>query len=104
MDMRKSVNAATVSAMVAAVAEQLRAERAASGLTIDALAKRAGLGRNTIMRFESGERSPNVEQLSAITDALGLTLTTLLVRAQDRVDAASASSQRRRRTGGVSGA
>ena len=93
------MNAATVSTMVTAVAEQLRAERAAVGLTIDALAKRAGLGRNTIMRFESGERTPDVAQLDAITGALGLSITTLMLRAQDRVDA-TRETERGRRAGG----
>lgn len=68
-----------------AVAATLRAERAAVQMTQQELARRSGLGYQTVMRLEKGERSPNVAQLSALCSVLGLTMAELVERAEQRM-------------------
>lgn len=48
--------------------------RRASGLSQNALAKKAGIGQSTVREIELGTKSPNVITLEKICDALGLTL------------------------------
>lgn len=69
-----------------AVADTIRAERAAAQLTQAELAARAGIPRITYIRYESGERKPNVAQVAAIAEALGMRTSTFLARVQARVD------------------
>lgn len=69
----------------AAVTRTFKAERAASGMTINELAARSGLSRSTIARFESGSRAMNTDQLAAICAALGLRMSEFLRRAEERV-------------------
>lgn len=48
--------------------------RAALGLTIDKLAKRAGLGRTTVIEVVSGKRpNPHNRTVHRIAEALGMT-------------------------------
>lgn len=69
-----------------AVADTIRAERAAAQLTQAELAARAGMPRITYIRYETGERKPNVAQVAAIAEALRMMPSTFLARAQARVD------------------
>lgn len=69
-----------------AVAETIRAERAAAQFTQAELASRAGIPRITYIRYETGERKPNVAQVAAIAQALGMLASTFLARVQTRVD------------------
>ena len=73
-----------VAAMHRATADQLRAERAAAHLTIEAAARASGLSRSTIMRLESGERPANVDQIAALGSAYGLGTHEILTRAYER--------------------
>lgn len=68
-----------------AVAATLRAERAAASMTQAELAKRAGLGYQTVIRLEKGTRSPTVEQLARLCSALGLSMSELVERAERRL-------------------
>ena len=68
----------------AAIAATLRAERAAAGLSQVELSKRSGLGYQTVMRLEKGERSPSIAQLVAICSVLGLSMSQLVERAEER--------------------
>lgn len=68
-----------------AVAAALRAERAAAQLTQHELAQRSGLGYQTVMRLEKGERSPNVSQLAALCAVFGLSMSELVERAEERL-------------------
>lgn len=68
-----------------AVAETIRAERAAARLSQAELAERAGIPRITYIRYETGERKPNVVQVAQIADALGMRLSSFLQRVEDRV-------------------
>lgn len=71
-----------------ATRDQLRAERAASHMTVDAVAAASGMNRKTVMRLESGERTPDVLQLAALCQVYGLTLTEFMARMQQRLDQA----------------
>ncbi|MFI5781120.1 helix-turn-helix domain-containing protein [Nocardia sp. NPDC051570] len=55
-----------------AVGSELRAARARRGLTRPQLAAASGLAVSTIQRFEGGERSPDMLQLHALCNALGI--------------------------------
>lgn len=54
-----------------ALGEKLRKLRKAQGLTQGELAKKADVGINTIVRYETGKNSPKVEILELITKELG---------------------------------
>lgn len=53
-------------------ARELRAARAGRDWTQSELAKRSGLGLNTIKRFENAEREPRIGQLIALAHVLGV--------------------------------
>lgn len=67
-------------------AEQIRAERAASGLSQRALAEKAGIPEQTYIRYETGKRDVPTAALLAIVDGLGMSLSTFARRLQDRLD------------------
>jgi transcriptional regulator with XRE-family HTH domain len=53
----------------------LRQARQARGLTQGELAARAGTSQEQVSRWESGKRSPTVDQLARLLDVLGYELT-----------------------------
>lgn len=61
------------------VGGRVRRFRESSGLTQEALAKAAGIGRVTLVRLENGEQSPKFKTLNAVAHALGVTAQDLLV-------------------------
>lgn len=67
-----------------AAAQTIRAERAVAKLSQAELADRAGLARSSYIRYEKGERIPNIAQLAAIAQGLGISMTTLVMRIDDR--------------------
>jgi transcriptional regulator with XRE-family HTH domain len=54
------------------VGERLRARRKALGLSAEALATRAGIGRITVAKFETGRQSLTIEAYYALIVALGV--------------------------------
>ena len=58
---------------------RIRELREAAGLTQEALAVRAGVGRVTLVRVERGEQSPRFETLVAVARALGRGVEELVV-------------------------
>lgn len=60
----------TASGINHAVGNELRAARARRDLTRQQLAVLTGLAVSTIQRFENGERSPDMQQLHALCQAL----------------------------------
>jgi transcriptional regulator with XRE-family HTH domain len=83
----------TDSAFDQRIARRVRAERRAAGLTLDDLAGRSGVSRAMISRVERGETSPTAVLLAKLSNALGVTLSTLfrdggaagdVIRAADR--------------------
>lgn len=68
-----------------ALAAELRAERAAQDLTQDDLARMSGIGRQTILRIENGQRAMDTAQMADLCRALGITMTAFVMRAEERV-------------------
>ena len=66
----------TVEAMAAlgrrTIGERVRRYQESAGLTQEALAQAAEIGRSTLVRLENGERSPRFKTLKAVADALGM--------------------------------
>ena len=58
---------------------RIRRFREAAGLTQEALAAAAGIGRVALVRVEKGEQSPRFETLSAVAQALGRGVDELVV-------------------------
>lgn len=67
------------------VGAQLRAERAAAGLTRDELAEAAGVSVSTVRRIEGELRPANMDQIAALCAALGLNVSDFLSRAAQRI-------------------
>lgn len=64
------------------LAARLRAEREARGWSLAALAARSGVSRAMISKVERAEASPTAALLGRLSGAFGLTLSTLLARAE----------------------
>ena len=58
--------------------EKIKELRKRAGLTQQELAKKSNLGISSIQRYESGERSPNVEALEKIAMGLNIDVRDLL--------------------------
>ena len=59
--------------------QRIQRLRNAAGLSQDALAREAGIGRVTLVRLEKGEQTPRYKTLGAIAKALGVEGAELLV-------------------------
>jgi transcriptional regulator with XRE-family HTH domain len=64
---RKEVD---TSSYVGRFAERLKTLRERAGMTVDELAAAIGIAQTTIYYWESGEFTPNVEQIEILADAL----------------------------------
>ena len=64
------------------IAGRIRAEREARDWSLADLAERSGVSRAMISKIERGESSPTAALLGRLSGAFGLTLTTLLSRAE----------------------
>lgn len=61
-----------------AIANNVRAQRAHRGLTLDALAARSGVSRGMLVQVEQGRTNPSVSTLTRIASALGVTVARLV--------------------------
>ena len=68
-----------------ATGRQVRAERAALGMTQAGLAEKLGKEKQTVMRYENGKRDIPIDDLAAMASAFGIDVLELLRRAQQRV-------------------
>ena len=59
--------------------QRIRRLRNDAGLSQDALARAAGIGRVTLLRLEKGDQSPRFKTLDAIASALDISVSELLV-------------------------
>ena len=59
--------------------QRIRQFRESAGLTQEALARTADIGRVTLVRLEKGEQTPRFKTLDAIAKALGIRVPELLV-------------------------
>ncbi|MBB5017261.1 transcriptional regulator with XRE-family HTH domain [Chitinivorax tropicus] len=64
------------------IAQRIRCEREARGWSLSDLAERAGVSKATISKIERGEASPTATVLGRLSGGLGLSLSTLLARAE----------------------
>ncbi|MFC6082075.1 helix-turn-helix domain-containing protein [Sphaerisporangium aureirubrum] len=64
--------------ITAAIANNVRAQRAHRGLTLDALAARSGVSRGMLVQIEQCRTNPSVTTLTRIADALGVTVARLV--------------------------
>ena len=62
------------------IGERIRHFRKSAGLTQEALASAADIGRVTLVRLEGGDQTPRFNTLEAIAEALGVSVAELLVR------------------------
>ncbi|MFI6298053.1 helix-turn-helix domain-containing protein [Nonomuraea sp. NPDC050790] len=62
----------------AAIANNVRAQRAHRGLTLDALAARSGVSRGMLVQVEQARTNPSVSTLTRIASALGVTVARLV--------------------------
>ena len=60
------------------IGEQVRAWRAARGLSQRALAEKAGVGAVLVARLELGQTDPRLSTLAKLAEGLGLTVPELL--------------------------
>ena len=74
-------------ALAAALAGELRAERARLNLTFDELSSLSGIPRRTLVRYLNGERTRSIPlpALRALAHALGLRTSAILERAERAV-------------------
>lgn len=70
--------------MAEAVSETIRAERAARRLSQAELARKAGIPRATYVRYETGERTPNMAVGFRIAQAMGIPLDVFSRRIEER--------------------
>ena len=70
--------------MKSGFSEYLSRFRALRGYTQSELAKMLGISRSTYANYESGKRSPDLETLEHISDALDCSMDALFGRAEDR--------------------
>jgi transcriptional regulator with XRE-family HTH domain len=66
-------------------ADQVCAERAAARMTQEQLWTKAGLGRSTYLRIESGEHILDAAELALICGALGISLSEFFHRVEARM-------------------
>ena len=92
---KRSPRSPEATALDAAFAAQLRAERAAAGLNQAELGKAAGLSKQTILRFENESRSMDTAQLADICRALGITIVDFVLGAEQRLARERDAGQRR---------
>jgi len=64
------------------LANRIKTEREARGWSLDDLAARSGVSKAMISKVERGESSPTAALLGRLSGAFGLTLSTLLARAE----------------------
>lgn len=64
--------------LAALVGEHVRAARQQRGMTVEALARAAQIGKGSLSEIENGGRNPTLGTLYSIADALGLPLASLL--------------------------
>lgn len=74
------------------IARLLKEERVSKGFSLNALAEKAGLSRQTVTFVEQEERNPTLETLLRITLALEINLDEIIVRARKRLKAVKKTS------------
>lgn len=63
-----------------ALGKNLRQARERAGLTQEAVAERSGVHPTEVSRIEAGKRDPRIATVVALADAVGVSVSDLLVR------------------------
>jgi transcriptional regulator with XRE-family HTH domain len=63
-----------------ALGRNLRQARERAGLTQEAVAERSGVHPTEVSRIESGKRDPRIATVEALAEAVGVSVSDLLVR------------------------
>lgn len=71
------------STFAAAVAAELRAERARQQITLDVLVEMTGLSKSAVLRYLNGQRDIPLPAFFALCDALAISPALLFERAQE---------------------
>ena len=69
--------------MAAAVASRISALRKAQGFTFDALARRAGVSKGTLVQIEQERANPSISTLCRLAAALGASVADLVAPAEE---------------------
>ena len=85
------------------LAARLKHERAQRSWTLAELADRSGVSRAMISKVERGEASPTAALLGRLSGAYGLTLSSLLARAESSGDHISRAANQESWTGPATG-
>jgi DNA-binding XRE family transcriptional regulator len=75
-----------VDALSAQVAQQLKAERQKRGLSLNVLARKAGLARQTVSYVEQEIQSPSLDTLLRIAAVLEMDLEKIIAKARKRAN------------------
>lgn len=67
------------------ISEKIKSLRLARGLTQQQLADKLNINRTTISNYENGNREPRLNELTAIADALGVSIDFFGAVAKDEV-------------------
>ncbi|MBU3884344.1 XRE family transcriptional regulator [Lactococcus lactis] len=59
-------------------AENIKQFRKAKSMSMEELGKRLGKAKSTISAWENGKRTPKINELKSISEALGVTISQLL--------------------------
>jgi transcriptional regulator with XRE-family HTH domain len=82
----------TPSALAIATGRQIAAERTAAGYSLREFAALSGVSAESLHRYEHAQRDAPLKALVQIADALGIPVSRILVRAEERVADAAARS------------
>jgi transcriptional regulator with XRE-family HTH domain len=69
-----------------ATGRQVKAERAALGMTQAELAEKIGKDKQTVMRYEGAKRDIPIDDLALMSRAFGISVIELLRRAEERIE------------------
>lgn len=69
-----------------ALAAEIDAERRSRGVTYEALSAYTGMQIKTLHRYISGERDVSAPRLRAIAEGIGIKLSDLMCRVEERID------------------
>jgi len=72
---RKEIDTSTYTGRFA---ERLRMLREKAGLSVDELAEKSGIPKNTLYEWESDNRTPGIDRFPQIAETLGVTVRALL--------------------------
>ena len=68
------------------IGQNIQAFRKQMGMTQEALAEKVGVARQTVVKWESGESTPDLEAAGRLADALSVSLDNLINAAEGEIE------------------